>query len=193
MIVFSWLEQEGFQNAVSLVYKIIDLLHILVPIGLIIMTTFDIFKKIIDPNDKEGQSKIMRRAIAGLIVFLLPTIINIILKSMNLEIKDLSNAASENTTTTLYSINITNCPNAQNILKPGMRYTINTDIPASYKGEIKWIPRVDHNAIKIISGGNSRSVTIEILPKPSNCFTDITVSAGNVKSNCVIVTEGCGN
>ena len=79
MIIFSWLEQEGFLNAVSLVYKIIDLLHILVPIGLIIMTTFDIFKKVIDPNDKEGQNKIMRRVLAGLIVFLLPTIINLVL------------------------------------------------------------------------------------------------------------------
>ena len=63
---------------------ILNILRIVVPIILIAMTTLDITKKVINPEDKEGQKKIMTRAIAALIVFLVPTIVNLTFRVIDL-------------------------------------------------------------------------------------------------------------
>ena len=63
-----------------MIKTILDILRIVVPIGLIVMTTMDIIKKVINPDDKEGQKKIMYRAIGALIVFFIPTFIRITFK-----------------------------------------------------------------------------------------------------------------
>ncbi len=86
---FNWLAQEGVLNAIDLIYKVLKIVRIIVPIGLIAMTTMDITKKVINPEDKDGQKKIMLRLIAALIVFVIPTIINFILKFAGIEKVDL--------------------------------------------------------------------------------------------------------
>ena len=76
-ILFSWdwCGQSGVKGIFDLIRSVVDILRIIVPIALIVMTTVDIIKKVIDPEEKEGQKKIMTRAIAALIVFLIPTMI----------------------------------------------------------------------------------------------------------------------
>lgn len=82
-LIASWSMCSGensIQPVLHMVKLLVDIIRIVVPIGLIAMTTFDIAKKIVDPNEKEGQKKIMYRAIAALIVFLVPTIIQLSFK-----------------------------------------------------------------------------------------------------------------
>lgn len=78
---FSWCSgQNSFRAFFQIIKSILDILRIAVPIGLIVMTSLDIAKKVINPEEKEGQNKIMIRAIAALIVFLVPTLIRIAFK-----------------------------------------------------------------------------------------------------------------
>ncbi len=77
-ILFDWCSQQGVKDAFSIAKRVLDILKIVVPIGLVVMTSMDIAKKVINPEDKDGQKKIMYRAIAALIVFFIPTIIKIL-------------------------------------------------------------------------------------------------------------------
>ena len=77
---FSWFDQDGVCQAIGLIKNILVLLRIIVPVALIVMTTLDITKKVINPDEKDGQKKIMTRAIAAVIVFLIPTIIGLVFK-----------------------------------------------------------------------------------------------------------------
>ncbi len=90
IIDFDWFSYEGVQNTINMVYKVLEVLRIIVPIGLIIMTTLDVTKKVINPEDKEGQKKIMIRLIAALIVFLVPTIIKFFLKIADIQIPNIN-------------------------------------------------------------------------------------------------------
>ncbi len=74
-IGISWCGDGGVAPLLHMIKILINVIHLVVPIGLIVMTTLDIMKKVINPDDKDGQKKIMIRAIAALIVFLTPTIV----------------------------------------------------------------------------------------------------------------------
>lgn len=76
--------EHSIQNVLHLIKTILDIVRIVVPIALIAMTSLDIAKKVINPDDKDGQKKIMIRAIAALLVFLTPTIISITFKVVDL-------------------------------------------------------------------------------------------------------------
>ena len=81
--LFSWDWCSGeysFGPVFRMVKEILNILRIVVPIALIAMTSFKKKKKVIDPNEKDGQKKIMIRAIAALIVFLVPTMIRLTFK-----------------------------------------------------------------------------------------------------------------
>lgn len=79
-----WCNEGGVQNAFHLVKSILEVLRIVVPIGLIVMTTIDITKKVIDPNEKDGQKKIMTRILAAVIVFFIPTIISLVFRLIDI-------------------------------------------------------------------------------------------------------------
>ena len=85
LIEFDWLSQPGVQNTLNFVYKIIDIVRIIVPIALVVMTTMDVTKKVINPEDKEGQKKILIRAIAAIVVFFVPTLINFVFKLADID------------------------------------------------------------------------------------------------------------
>ena len=53
--------------------------RIVIPIGLIVKIVLDIYKQIIDINDNSGKEKITKRVVAAVIVFLIPTIVNVFL------------------------------------------------------------------------------------------------------------------
>ena len=73
-----WCNEEGVRNTFHLIKTILEVLRIVVPIALIVMTSLDIAKKVLNPDDKDGQKKIMYRAIAAVIVFFIPTLIRIV-------------------------------------------------------------------------------------------------------------------
>ena len=79
-ISWKWCAQDGVQGVLHLIRSLIGIIRIVVPIGLIVMTTLDIAKKVINPEDKDGQKKIMHRVIAAVIVFLVPTFITLTFK-----------------------------------------------------------------------------------------------------------------
>ena len=79
-----WCNEEGVRQTFHLIKSILEVLRIVVPIGLIVMTTLDITKKVINPDDKDGQKKIMTRAIAAIIVFFIPTIIGIVFRLVDI-------------------------------------------------------------------------------------------------------------
>ena len=79
-ILFNWCDQQGVTKIISIINSLLNIVRYIVPIGLIVMTTIDIFKKVINPDDKDGQKKILNRIIAGLIVFFVPTMIRFVLK-----------------------------------------------------------------------------------------------------------------
>ena len=58
-------------------------LRFVLPIILIIKLTLDIYKGIINPNDNSFKEKVGRRLIACVIIFLVPTIINVFFTQIN--------------------------------------------------------------------------------------------------------------
>jgi len=77
-ILFDWCSQEGTIKIFEIISYILKLVRFIVPIGLVVMTTIDIFKKVINPDDKDGQKKILTRIIVGLIVFFVPLVVRFI-------------------------------------------------------------------------------------------------------------------
>ena len=80
---FDWCPKNGdesIQPIFHLVKQVLNIIHIVVPIILVIMTSLDVIKKVINPDDKEGQKKIMYRAIGALVVFLAPTFVDLTLR-----------------------------------------------------------------------------------------------------------------
>ena len=68
----------GVQAIKNAIDNILEVIRWVVPIGLLVMTGVDIAKKVINPDEKEGQKKIMHRLVAAIIVFLVPTIVKIV-------------------------------------------------------------------------------------------------------------------
>ena len=79
-----WCSQAGVRQAFSMLKTVLKVLRIVVPIALIVMTTLDITKKVINPDEKDGQKKIMTRVVAGVIVFFVPTIISLAFKLIDI-------------------------------------------------------------------------------------------------------------
>ena len=75
LIEWDWCSQPGVQGVFNIIKAILNVVRLVVPIGLIAVTTLDIAKKVINPEDKEGQKKIMTRLIAAVIVFFIPLFI----------------------------------------------------------------------------------------------------------------------
>ena len=74
------LDCDNFKGIINMLSDLLTIIRIIVPIGLIVMTGMDIFKKVINPEDKDGQKKILNRLLAAIIVFFVPMILRFILK-----------------------------------------------------------------------------------------------------------------
>lgn len=79
-IVFNWCGQAEVKKIFDLIRTGLDIIRIVVPIGLIVMIGLDIAKKVINPEEKEAQKKIMHRLIAALVVFVSPILVRFVLK-----------------------------------------------------------------------------------------------------------------
>ena len=79
-ITWDWCAREEVQGVFHLIKSLLDILRYAIPIILIVMTSLDIIKKVINPEDKEGQKKIMIRLIAAVIIFTIPIFIKIVFR-----------------------------------------------------------------------------------------------------------------
>lgn len=79
ILVFDWCGSEGVQKIFELIQTLLTVIRWVVPIGLIVMTSIDIAKKVINPDDKDGQAKLMNRIIAAVVVFLVPILVRLVL------------------------------------------------------------------------------------------------------------------
>lgn len=77
-------EDIGF--IVRILAKLVKLLQFLIPILLIVLVMFDLFKVVTSQADdkakKDASNKIVQRVIYAIIIFLVPTIINFLLASI---------------------------------------------------------------------------------------------------------------
>lgn len=73
-------DTDGIAAVFSIIKTGLAIMRIIVPIGLIVMTGIDIFKKVINPDDKDGQRKILMRVIAGILVFFAPVMVDFVIR-----------------------------------------------------------------------------------------------------------------
>ena len=56
-LLFNWEGSSGVQAVLGMINNILKIIRWVVPIGLIIMTSLDVAKKVINPEDKEKKIK----------------------------------------------------------------------------------------------------------------------------------------
>ena len=78
----------GFLQVMNLIKTLLNILRFVVPIIVIVMLVMDLVKNVINPNEKDGMKKIVMRVSAAVIVFLIPTIINLIVHLINIIFED---------------------------------------------------------------------------------------------------------
>lgn len=79
-IDFEWCDDgSGLIQVFGIIKVCLNAIRLIVPIGLVVMTVLDISKNVINPDEKDSMKKIGNRLIAAVIVFLVPTIVNIIM------------------------------------------------------------------------------------------------------------------
>ena len=208
IIEFSWLSKPEVGGVLNMVYTVINIIRIVVPIVLIVMTTIDITKKIIDPSEKEGQKRIMIRLVAAVIVFLLPTIINISFRLLGIDTNTNIDRNTSLVTPTvkpivtmtpistpvptftptptsslLNKLNITNCPDLSNNFKVGDKITLKTDIPSTFDGKINWTID-DASAVKVTYNNNNKEAILDIIDQPRLATVWVTLTAGRQVSSC---------
>ena len=63
LVLFDLCGNENIIHIFAIIKEFLKIIRYVVPIGLVILTTVDIFKKTINPDDKDGQRKIITRII----------------------------------------------------------------------------------------------------------------------------------
>lgn len=70
--------QPLFLRIIYIIGRIINIIKFVVPIVLIIRVAIDMYRHVINPEDKDGLSKIKNKIIASIVIFLTPTIISLL-------------------------------------------------------------------------------------------------------------------
>jgi hypothetical protein len=82
---FDWCRDgSGIIKAMSFIKAILNVIRILVPIGLVGFTVFEVVKKVINPDDRDFMKKIGNRIIAAVVVFFVPLIVSLVLKIIDI-------------------------------------------------------------------------------------------------------------
>jgi len=83
LLDLSLCESSGFLKVLYIIATLVTILKLFVPLLLIIMTSFDVFKIVSNPDSfKNVKSVVFKRLLAAVIVFFVPTIIGIVLESL---------------------------------------------------------------------------------------------------------------
>ena len=92
---FDWCKDgSGIIKAMSFIKAILNIIRIIVPIGLVGYTIFEVVKKVINPDDKDFMKHIINRIIAAVVVFFVPLIVSLTLKVI--DIASGNNSATSN-------------------------------------------------------------------------------------------------
>ena len=83
-ILFDWCSSDGVLTVFRFIKDALNLVRFAVPIGLIVWTIIEFFKNVINPDDKDSKKKIGNRIIAAVIVFLVPTIVNLVMNLVDI-------------------------------------------------------------------------------------------------------------
>ena len=194
IIDFNWFNEDGVQKVISMIYSILDIIRIVVPIALIVMTSLDIAKKVINPSDKEGQQKILSRVIAAVIVFFIPTLVNLFFTITGIEISNVNvpssnNKKSEIKEVELPNLKILNCPKSLTTFRNRDRLTLNTNINSDYNGDIVWSVTNGTRYVSAIPSSDKKSININF----NNIFisdkVEVKVTAGGVNNICTIYVD----
>ncbi len=93
---FNWCADKDIIKIFKIAKMFLNAVHIIVPIGLIVMLIVDVFKKVINPDDKDGQKKILNRIIAAVIVFFVPVLVSFVMKLVDIGAGNDTNSSVEN-------------------------------------------------------------------------------------------------
>lgn len=72
----------GLLPIVTILAKVVKIVHIFIPIALIVFGTFDLGKAVISSDDKkikEAQGHLIKRVIYAIIIFLIPYLVSLIM------------------------------------------------------------------------------------------------------------------
>ena len=78
----------SFLQIMNFIIIALNIIRYTVPILVIVMTILDLYKNIINPNNKEGFSIIIKRVLAAVIVFLVPTFVKLFMSLLDIIFQD---------------------------------------------------------------------------------------------------------
>ena len=81
----------GLKSVFGLIKLCLNIIRFVVPMGLIFMTVLDVSKNVINPEEKSSMKKIGNRVIAAIIVFLIPTIVNLVIGLVDIALPNRGN------------------------------------------------------------------------------------------------------
>lgn len=87
-LIYGWCTNSGVLTVFSIIKTLLSIIRFVIPIILVVVTSIDIFKNLIDPNSKDGLKVIGTRIIASIIIFFIPTVVNLIVKIVNVGLND---------------------------------------------------------------------------------------------------------
>jgi hypothetical protein len=70
-------------RGISIIYTVIQWISIIVPIILIVSLVISLISMTVDPNQKDGQKKIVRKVASALIIFLVPSLLGVVMSFLN--------------------------------------------------------------------------------------------------------------
>jgi len=189
MILYDLLHSEGVRKVLDIMNLIIGAIRWVVPIGLIVMTSIDVFNKVINPDDKEGQKKIMTRIIAAIIVFLLPTIINLIMRlvdigngNSNSKNNNANNNTSQKDTKKDNNIDIMYCPKDE--IMVGSSLSLSAITSENFDGSLIWSANYNNDVILLEPLNNGKILNYTLISYPSSGFVTITLRNNTVFKTC---------
>ena len=192
MILYDLLNSDGVRKVLNLMNIIINAIRWVVPIGLIVMTSIDVFNKVINPDDKEGQKKIMTRIVAAIIVFLLPTIINLIMRLVDIGNGNTSNNNNNKTTQKDTkqdnNIQIMYCPASE--VTVGSSLSLSAVTSENFSGNLVWSANYNNDVIMLEPINNGKKLNYTLVSYPTSGTITITLRSNtNIKTCNIKVTK----
>lgn len=83
-ILFNWCNESGVISTFRMIKGLLSIVRYAVPVALIIWTVIDLFRNVINPDDKDSRKKIFNRAIAALVVFLVPNLVGLVMNVVDI-------------------------------------------------------------------------------------------------------------
>ena len=68
----------GYLKVMSLIKTLLNIIRFVIPIILVVLIITDLFKNVLNPNNKESVNRIKSRIIAAIIIFLVPTLVSLV-------------------------------------------------------------------------------------------------------------------